>query len=638
MKAAQAAPAARLHVKHPYMVLMGLYMGGFTGMYSETALNIALPDLSKAFGVATSLTQWFVIGYMLVIGIVLPFSSIVMKWFKAKSITIFALASFLVGSLISAAAPNFAIALAGRAIQGVGTGLILPLMFAMVMEVMPPQKIGAAMGITALVIMFAPAIGPTLAGGLMAGLGWRFIFLSFAVFLVVGLVFAACFMVNPYELTRPHIDALSVILSVLGFGGIVLGVGMASLYGWLSLPVIAALVIGIIAVALYSRRQLVASLPILNLKAFAIPGFRVGAVLMMVNFGITLSAMYILPQYYQNGMRIAVALTGIVMLPGGIINALVSMVSGRLFDKIGARIPATIGFALSIIGAALLLLISPHSALGFVIACHIILMVGVPLAMSPTQTYALSSLPHELSTDGSTILNTLQQVLGAVCTAVATSLLVSGEAHYMAGGGTGKAMAFTTGSRWGFAFTLVLAILDFAGTFFITNLSKAQAPATLNSRQGEPELRKLMKTDVYTLPSTATALQAMRFFSEKKISAAPVMDGEQLVGFVSDGDVLRMLADQEPEFTSFYAAVVENNSASFTQRLEKLLNTPVSHIATTKIVSVDVNDSMAHICEVLVNHHVKKVPVMSEGRMVGMLNRTNILHYVLNQYPDESAR
>ena len=90
MKAAQAAPAARLHVKHPYMVLMGLYMGGFTGMYSETALNIALPDLSKAFGAAASLTQWLVIGYMLVIGIVLPFSSIVMKWFTATSMTIFA--------------------------------------------------------------------------------------------------------------------------------------------------------------------------------------------------------------------------------------------------------------------------------------------------------------------------------------------------------------------------------------------------------------------------------------------------------------------------------------------------------------------------------------------------------------------
>lgn len=137
----KSAQQARFHVKHPYVVLMGLYMGGFTGMYSETALNIALPDLSKAFGVATSLTQWLVIGYMLV-------------------------------------------------------------------------------------IMFAPAIGPTLAGGSMVGLGWCFIFLSFAVFLVIGLVFAACFMVNPYELTRPHIDALSVVLSVLGFGGIVLGVSL----------------------------------------------------------------------------------------------------------------------------------------------------------------------------------------------------------------------------------------------------------------------------------------------------------------------------------------------------------------------------------------------------------------------------
>ena len=454
-------PKARVEVKHPYLALMGLYLGGFTGMYSETALNIALPQLSAAFGVEVSVVQWLVIGYMLVIGLVLPFASILMKWFSARKITMFALGAFFVGAIVSAAAPNFAIALAGRAVQGVGTGLVLPLMFAMVLEVIPPHKIGAAMGTTALVIMFAPAIGPTLAGILLGAGSWRLIFASFAVILAFGMFFTLKFEVNPYKLTRPRIDAPSVVLSCVGFGGIVLGAGMASLYGWLSPVVFVALAAGIVCLALYAKRQLSMDTPVLDMHIFSVQGFRTGALCMMLNFGITLSAMYILPQFYQNAMLVAVALTGIVMLPGGVVNALVSMLAGRLYDRVGARGPALAGFGLSIVGAALLMMAGPDTPIAYVVACHIVMMIGVPLAMSPCQTHALSSLPHELSTDGSTALNTLQQVLGAVCTAVATSLLTAGEGAYTAAGGADAAAAFAQGSHWGFAFTLVLAALGF---------------------------------------------------------------------------------------------------------------------------------------------------------------------------------
>lgn len=617
---------------------MGLYLGGFTGMYSETALNIALPQLSKAFRVEASLTQWLVIGYMLVIGIVLPFSSTIMKWFKTKSLTLVALGAFLLGALISGFAPSFPLALTGRAIQGIATGLILPMMFAMVMEVMPPQKLGAAMGVTALVIMFAPAIGPTLAGFLVGALSWRWIFFSFVIILAVGMVFAARFMINPYQLTRPRFDGLSSLLSVIGFGGVVLGAGMASLYGWLSVPVVISLIVGLAAVAWYSFRQLQTTTPILNLKAFAIPGFRVGAVLMMVNFGITLSAMYILPQYYQNGMRLAVALTGIVMLPGGIVNALVSMIAGRLFDAIGARIPATIGFGLSLVGTIMLLTVSPQTPLAYVIICHIILMVGVPLAMSPSQTHALNSLPHELSTDGSTILNTLQQVLGAVATAFATSLLVAGEKA--SGHPQGSAQAFCGGARWGFAFTVALALIGFVLTFFIRSGKAATVSAGAHPADetvepaAESGIRQLMmKAEVYTLPATATALDAMRLFTEKKISGAPVVNEQgELVGFVSDGDVLSTLAEQHPQFTSFYAAVIESNGESFDKKLDELLSLPVDRISTKHVITADANDSMPHICQVMVQRHLKKVPVMDQGRMVGILNRSNILRYAVTRY------
>lgn len=476
------APEARVNVDHPYLALIGLYLGGFTGMYSETALNIALPQLSAAFGVDISLTQWLVVGYMLAIGIVLPFSSLLMKWFPARRLTVFALGAFLAGSIVSGLAPSFAMALAGRAVQGIGTGLVLPLMFAMVMEVIPPHKLGSAMGVTALVIMFAPAVGPTIAGFIVGAASWRFIFFSFAVILAAGIVFALRFEVNPYTLSKPRIDASSVMLSCLGFGGIVFGVGSASLFGWMSVPVIAALVIGLACLAFYVRRQFSMPAPVLNLRAFSSQGFRIGALCMMIDFGITLSAMYVLPQFYQNAMLLAVAVTGIVMLPGGIVNAVVSMAAGRIYDRIGARIPALAGFALSAISAAALLLASPGSPIAFVVACHVIMMVGVPLAMSPCQTHALSSLSHELSADGSTILNTMQQVLGAVCTAVATNLLASGQQAFFSTGGTDASLAFSQGAHWGFAFTLILAVIGFA---FSTRVKAAKRRETDKSSQKE---------------------------------------------------------------------------------------------------------------------------------------------------------
>lgn len=134
-------PRARVEVAHPYLALMGLFCGGFAGMYSETALNIALPQLSLAFGVDVSVTQWLVVGYMLVIGVVLPFAGLLMKWFSARKLTVFALGAFFIGAIVSTAAPSFAVALVGRAMQGVGTGLVLPIMFAMVLEVIPPHTL-----------------------------------------------------------------------------------------------------------------------------------------------------------------------------------------------------------------------------------------------------------------------------------------------------------------------------------------------------------------------------------------------------------------------------------------------------------------------------------------------------------------
>lgn len=462
-------PQARQEVRHPKLAMVSMLLGAFVGMFSETSLNIALPKLMTALHVNTATIQWLVTGYMLVIGIILPLSSLISKWFTTRQIITFALADFMVGAIISALGSNFPVVLVGRMIQGVGTGLILPLMFAVVMQIFPPQKIGAVMGVCALVIMFAPAIGPTLTGLILAKLSWNWIFWLFVPFLFIALIFALTSLENVGELSRPHIDVLSIIESAVGCSGLVVGASLSSRDGWLSATVLSSLVIGLIVLLFYIHRQLKLEEPILNLRVFKNRAFAIGACLVMLDFGIILSAMYILPMYIQNGLLLPVALTGIIMLPGGVVNALTSAVAGRLYDNVGAKRPAMFGFLIALIGAIMLAVSTPHSSIAYIIAAHVILMIGCPLAMSPSQTSALNALPGMQSGDGSTILNTMQQVIGAIATALATSFLELGR---QLGSGS-EAARFTNGAHYGFYFTIVLIVIGFILTFMMQDKAKS---------------------------------------------------------------------------------------------------------------------------------------------------------------------
>ena len=421
---------ARKQLAHPKLAMVAMLLGAFVGMLSETSLNIALPKLMLSLRVNMATIQWLVTGYMLVIGIILPLSSLISKWFTTRQIIIFGLLSFIIGAVISACASSFPGVLIGRMVQGIGTGLILPLMFAVAMQIFPPQKLGTVLGICALVIMFAPAIGPTLTGLILAKLSWRWIFWLFIPFLVLALIFAITSLDNVNNVSKPHVDWLSIIESAVGFSGLVISASLSSRDGWLSVPVLSALVVGVIVLGFYIHRQLHLTEPILNLRLFKIPAFRTGALLVMLDFGIILSAMYLLPNYLQNGLLIPVALTGMIMLPGGVINAITSALAGRLYDNIGAKKPVMIGLVIALIGTIMFASTSNHSSVGYIIMAHVILMIGCPLAMSPAQTSSLNSLNGLESADGSTILNTLQQIVGALATALATSFLEFGHGIY----------------------------------------------------------------------------------------------------------------------------------------------------------------------------------------------------------------
>lgn len=442
-------------IKSPFMVVLGVLVINFLGLFSETALNIALPQIGKSFQVSSGQTQWLVLGYTMVVGIVLPLTTLISRWVKPKIILAFAAIVFILGSLIAVLAPTFAWLFIGRTIQGISTGLFIPLLFAVTLLVYPANKLGSAMGIIAVVMNFAPALGPSLSGIIVNCLSWRWIFIIFIPIAVVALILILLTVPDVIKQTKPEVHFLSVLYSVLGFGLLITAVGMFSDYGFKNIGLYALLAVAILFVVIYVRRQLKLPAPILNFKIFHSKKYALATIIASLNFAMVMAAMYILPQMLQSGLQFSVSEAGLILLPAGVVNAFVALMAGRLYDSFGAKGLVQIGAILALIGILLLLRVQAGTSLWYIIGVDIILMAGSGLLLSPAQSYGLGDLGDKDSNDGSTIMNTLQQVFGALSVSVATTFLIVGQHASQSSSG---AVRYVAGAHVSFLWVTVLLV------------------------------------------------------------------------------------------------------------------------------------------------------------------------------------
>lgn len=463
-------------------IMASLLICGFIGMFSETALNIAISNLMDVFGISAATAQWLTTGFLLTLGILMPMTGLLLQWFTTRQLFIISLTSSIIGTLIAALALNFEMLMVARVLQAAGMGLLIPLMFNTILVVYPPEKRGAAMGFVGLVIMFAPATGPTVAGLLIEYFTWHYIFWLSLPFLIIGLLVGLKYLENVTELTKPRIDLLSVILSTIGFGGVVFGFSKAGEGegGWTSAVVIASILIGLAGLALFVLRQIFMREPMMNLRVFKYPMFIVGLLMVLSCMMIILSSMIILPMYLQNGMKLSAFAAGLMLLPGSALNGILSPKMGRLFDKYGPKWLVIIG--LFIVASTLWFFsgITLASSIAFIVALHIGLMVGISMVWMPAQTNGLNQLPPELYPHGTAVMNTLQQVAGAIGTAVAISILTKGVESYLHASSapnelTEVAKAMTFGSQNVFFFAMIVTIIGLAIAFFIRRVIVTRA-------------------------------------------------------------------------------------------------------------------------------------------------------------------
>jgi DHA2 family lincomycin resistance protein-like MFS transporter len=449
-------------------IMAALLVAGFVGLFSETALNIALGQLSQIFTVNATTIQWLATGYFLTLGILVPVTGVLMQKFTTRQMFLTSISLSIIGTIIAAAAPAFPILLTGRVIQAAGLAINLPLTQNVIFTIFPPNKRGGAMGIMGLVMLAGPALGPTVAGLILDTLSWHWIFLVTIPFLLFSLIFGLVYLPNLNEVRKVSIDIPSVILSTIGFGGVVYGVSAGGEQdGWTSPIVIGTIILGMAALIIFTIRQTKMEHPILNLKAFTYPLFVLGVIMSFITFFNMLSMLVILPMYMQMALVVAAFTTGLILLPGSLLNCILAPAIGRFFDNYGPKAVITPGTILVAIGYGLYSQFGTDTALWMIVATHIVMMLGIGAVLASVQTNTLNSLPKQYYPDGIALTQTIQQVAGAIGIAVMVSILSANQNSYLATHGDEPSMAAATGSSVVFTISFVLAVVNIALSFFI---------------------------------------------------------------------------------------------------------------------------------------------------------------------------
>ncbi|WP_339350700.1 MFS transporter [Bifidobacterium indicum] len=435
----------------------------FCGVIVETAMNITFPTLMKEFRVGTDSVQWMTTLYLLVVASITPLSAALKRRFTDRTLFLWANLLFLVGVLIDGMAGHFWLLLLGRAVQGLGTSIALPLMFNIILDKVPARRIGTMMGVGTLITAIGPAVGPTFGGLVSTTIGWRFIFVFLVPVLLASLILGlVCIRAKPAFHQAAGLNPVDVLLIVLSFSGLIFAISNASA-GVLSWRFTGSLSVGIASMTWFIYRSIHQNKPIIDMRLFTDKLFSLHICAYILYEVCALALSFILPNYIQlvNGRNALQA--GLIVLPGAALGAVLAPLSGRIYDQLGARVPILSGSLISMIGLTGFALFGRRLSDGLIIVLYICFMLGIGLSFGNIMTNGLRQLTQGEQTDGNAIFNTVQQFAAALGSSTAATLVSAGQAAE-----TSQRLGTIEGSWHTFVLLVVLGFAETALAFILT--------------------------------------------------------------------------------------------------------------------------------------------------------------------------
>ena len=380
---------------------------------AQSIITTGVVYLMSDFSVSSTQAQWSYSVFLLVVGVMIPLSAYISRRFNAKTIFFFSLSIFLLGSIICYFSTSLIILIIGRILQGIGNGIIMPYVQILLLRTIPEEKWQTYMGLYGLVIAIAPVLGSFIGGFVITIYGWRELFSFFTVATIIILVLGIIFVKDNTPSEDYPLDYLSVVLSVIGCAGVMLGFTNVADYGFTHYLVILPIIIGIIALILFVKRQPKLEKPLINLTILKNKYFLVGTTFICILFACLNGCTALIPIFIQGVAYNSAIISASVMLPGGLLIIVFNIIGPLLTNRIGIKKVLIMGCILSIIGYVTMMFYTQDSSFEFMTITQSIRYIGVGLALMPATTWTLTMVSDKVE-DGTAVNNTLRQISAAI--------------------------------------------------------------------------------------------------------------------------------------------------------------------------------------------------------------------------------
>lgn len=611
-----------------------LLVGAVLVVLTQTALSPALPSIMTMLNVDATTVQWLTSAYALTEAVIIPLAAWFMGRFKTRTLFAMAMGLFGVGSLVAMAAPVFAFVLIGRILQAAAAGVMMVMVMALILLAFPHEHRGKAMGVVSLVIGFAPAIGPTLGGFVVDGLGWRALFLIVAILAALTIALSFACLENKAAFPSSRFDGLSVVFSTIGLVCLLYGLSSFASSDNVALCV-GLIVVGLAFVALFARRQLTLEEPLLRLEALKSRRYRIAIVTVVFLQAILIGLVVLMPIYIQNVLGYSATVSGLVILPGAFIGALAGLWAGRIFDRHGIRTLAFVGSFLLVVSGIGMFFYGIDSPIWFVVAANCLNGICIQLLVTPLITWGINSLSDDLVQHATAVTNTMNQVGGSLGTALIMSFSAMGSS--MASPQASELERLFAGYHTSYGVVLAFTVIVFLiVVVFVRNLRVESAGAAVASVESAKEtgrkfVRDVMSENVLTIPSNATVSEAAERLSTGHASGAVLLDAAGDVdGFVSNSDVLRFFGEEASVVVAGggFTALAMLDDERVQDQIARMSETEVKDIATRKVMGISPDATFEEACRLLAEKRLKSLPVIEQGKLLGVVRRRDLMKFI----------
>jgi EmrB/QacA subfamily drug resistance transporter len=426
-----------------------LLVGAIAALLDTTVVNVALDKVGIGLHASLAEVQWILTGYLLTFGMAIPFSKWALARFGGKATWMASLALFLAGSVASGLAWNIGSLIVFRVVQGIGGGLLIPVLTTLLIQAAGGRALGRLMATVTLPMVVVPILGPVIGGLIVSDLSWRWIFYVNVPICAVALVLAGLYLPRRESTPGPRtrLDIAGVALLSPAIALLLYGLAQVSLnHGFWHPAVVAPLAVGLALLAAFLLRAARTAGGVIDVHLFRVRSFSAASSLMFGSGLAMYGALLLLPLYYQQLRGYSALEAGLLLAPQGVGSLLPRTFAGKLADKIGPRPIVLIGMALAALGTAPFIVAGPNTNLGWLSLVLLVRGAGLSSATISMMAGAFVGLPREKVPDASSATRIIQQVGGSFGTAVLAAILAA-------------TASFHTTFAWATGFTAAAAVL-----------------------------------------------------------------------------------------------------------------------------------------------------------------------------------